>query len=183
MPLAFPPGLLVLALLTAPPDAAEPSPEDSCETANSRFVLTDEPDAGPLPVCLGPGLPLTFQFDGLLQPGSEKIEQRERFEDVLWGKRGLTLVPPGNLRMGERFHVEVCFADGAAPACATFLLLAHPGLGMSKVEVFHEPRPVAYYQQDAREARADNRRLSEEVRQLRAERTLPDGLRGYLPRG
>jgi uncharacterized protein (TIGR02268 family) len=79
--------------------------------------------------------------------------------------------------------VEVCFAGGAAPACATFELRAHPGLGMSRVEVFRQPIPVAYYQQEVREVRVDNQRLSEQVRQLRAERGLPDGLRGVLASG
>jgi uncharacterized protein (TIGR02268 family) len=168
VPLAFPPGLFVLALLAAPPDAAEPPPEDVCETASSRIELTGGPTAKPPPVCLGPGLPITFQFDGLLKPGSVRIEQRERFVDVSVGSRSLTLLPPGNLETGEHFRVEVCFADGAAPACATFVLRAHPGLGMSRVEVFRQPIPVAYYQQEVREVRVDDQRLREEVRQLRA---------------
>jgi uncharacterized protein (TIGR02268 family) len=183
VPLTLPSGLLALALLAAPPDATGPSSEDSCELASPRLVLTDEPTAKPWRVCIGPGLPLTFQFDGPLEPGSEKVEQRERFEDVSVGRRTLNLVPPGNLEAGEHFHVEVCFADGAAPACATFLLLAHPGFGMSKVEVFRQSGPLAYYQQEAREARSDNQRLREEVRQLRAEHGLPDGLRGVLASG
>jgi uncharacterized protein (TIGR02268 family) len=183
MPLAFPPGLFVLALLAAPPEAAGPSPEDVCETASSHIELTDDPTAKPQSVCLGPGLPITLQFNGPLEPGSERIEQRERFVDVLVGNRILTLLPPGNLETGEHFRVEVCFADGAAPACATFVLWAHPGLGMSRVEVFRQPIPVAYYQQEVREVRGDNQRLREEVWQLRAEHGLPDGLRGVLASG
>ena len=79
--------------------------------------------------------------------------------------------------------VEVCFADGAAPKCASFLLLAHPGLGRSQVKVFREPRPVASCQEAEKVAQTEALQCQEEVRQLRAERGVPEGLRGTLASG
>ncbi|HYO54329.1 DUF2381 family protein [Archangium sp.] len=184
MPLASPAGLLALALLATSPNAAESSRPDECETASSRIELTDRPTSRKVPVvCISPDLPLTFRFNSLLQPGSEKIQERERFEEVNPGQKTLMLVPPENLVAGERFKVEVCFADGAAPECATFLLLGHPGLGMQQVKVFRQLRPVAYYQEVAEAALAETQQLREEVRQLRAERGVPDGLRGVRASG
>ncbi|MCY1081931.1 DUF2381 family protein [Archangium lansingense] len=180
MSLASPVGLLALALLATSPKAAEPSPPDTCETASPLIVLTDESTANPPVVCISPDLSLTLRFDSLIQPGSEKLQERERFQEVNPGERTLMLVPPERLVAGERFKVEVCFADGAAPACATVLLLAHPALGMQQVKVFRQALPVAYFREVAQEAQADNQRLREEVRQLRAERVMPDGLRGVF---
>lgn len=176
-------GLLALALLATSPKANEPSPPDACETASPHIGLMAEDTATPPVVCISPDLSLTLRFDSRLQPGSERLQERERFQDVLPGEQTLLLVPPERLVAGERFKVEVCFADGAAPACATVLLLAHPALGMQQVKVFRQARPVAYFQEVAREAQADNQRLREEARQLRAERGLPDGLRGVLASG
>jgi len=83
-----------------------------------------------------------------------------------------------DMAAGRRFEVEVCFADGAAPACATFMLVVHPGLGMQQVKVFRQTRPVSYYQQVAEEAEAEVQQCRMEVRQLRAEQGVPDGLTG-----
>ena len=183
MLLASPVGLLALALLAPSPQAAEPSPLDACETASPQLVLTSEPPATPPVVCISPDVPLTLRFDTALQPGAVRMEERERFADVSVGQRGVTLTPPENLKTGERFQLEVCFADGAAPGCATFLLLAHPALGLSQVKVFREPRPVASFQEGEKAARAEARQCHEEVRQLRTERGAPEGLRGVLASG
>ncbi|PTL85294.1 DUF2381 family protein [Vitiosangium sp. GDMCC 1.1324] len=183
MPLASPVGLLALALLATPPKAPEPSRPDECETASPRLELTAEPPARQPVVCGSPRMSTTFRFDSLLLPESVRIQERERFEDVAVGRTTLTLVSPKNMVAGERFTVEVCFVDGAAPACASFLLVGHPGLGMQQVEVFRQPRPVASYQQAEREARAEAQQLREEVRQLRAELGAPEGLRGVFASG
>jgi uncharacterized protein (TIGR02268 family) len=177
-------GPLALALLATAPDTAEPPPlPDTCETASPQIELTARlPTREPV-VCISPDVPLTLRFNAPLQPGSEKLEQRERFGDVAPGQTSLMLVPPETMGAGERFRVGVCFADEAAPACATFLLLAHPGLGMREVKVSRQPSPVAYYQQVAREAQDENQRLREEVRRLRAEREGPEGVRGAVASG
>jgi uncharacterized protein (TIGR02268 family) len=183
VPLASSTGLLALALLATSPKAAEPSPPDACETASPHIELTAEPTATPPVVCISPGLSLTLRFDTPLRPESVKTQGRERFEEVNPGQKTLTLVPPENLESGERFKLEVCFADASAPACASFLLVAHPALGMQQVKVFREPRPVASYQEAEKVARADAQQCREEVRQLRAERGAPEGLRGVLASG
>ncbi len=73
--------------------------------------------------------------------------------------------------------------DEAAPACATFILVTHPGLGVQEVEVVRQKRSVESYQRAEREARTEAERCREEVRQLRAEREAPEGLRGTLASG
>jgi uncharacterized protein (TIGR02268 family) len=146
-------------------------------------VLKAEPPETPPVVCISPDVPLTLRFDTVLQPGSVRMEEQERFVDVSVGQRGVTLTPPENLKTGERFQVEVCFADDAAPACARFLLLAHPALGLSQVKVFREPRPVAFFQEGEKAARAEAQQCQQEVRQLRTERGAPEGLRGVLASG
>jgi uncharacterized protein (TIGR02268 family) len=181
--LASPVGLLALALLAISPQAAEPSPPEVCEMASPQLVLTAESPATPPVVCISPGLSLTLRFDTSLQPGSVRMQDWERFEEVNPGQKTLTLVPPEKLEAGERFLVEVCFADGAAPACASILLLAHPALGLSQVKVFREPRALASFQEAEKAARAEVRQCQEEVHQLRAERGAPEGLRGVLASG
>ncbi|HEX5745095.1 MAG TPA: DUF2381 family protein [Archangium sp.] len=183
MLLASPVGLLSLALLAPSSQAAEPSPPDACETASPQLVLKAEPPETPPVVCISPDVPLTLRFDTPLRPGSVRMEERERFVDVSVGQRGVTLTPPEKLKAGERFQVEVCFADDAAPACARFLLLAHPALGLSQVKVFREPRPVASIQEGEKAARAEAQQCQQEVRQLREERGAPEGLRGVLASG
>ena len=148
-------GLLALVLVTTSPTAAEPPQADVCVTASPHLALTDESTAKPPVVCISPDLPVTFRFNAPLQPDSVRIQERERFADVAPGQQSLFLVPPERLVAGERFKVEVCFADDAAPTCASFLLVAHPGLGMQQVKVFRQPSPVAYFQEVARESRAE----------------------------
>jgi uncharacterized protein (TIGR02268 family) len=176
-------GLLALALLSSSAQAAMSSAPDACETASPRVDLSAEPPATPPVVCISPDVPLTLRFDTPLQPGSVRVEERERFPDVTPGQQNLTLVPPEELEAGERFRLEVCFADGAAPACATFLLRAHPALGLSQVKVFRAPRPVDSFREGEKTAQAEVRQCQEEVRQLRAEHGAPEGLRGVLASG
>ncbi|MFY0529441.1 DUF2381 family protein [Archangium gephyra] len=183
MLLASPVGLLALALLAPSPQATMPSAPDGCETASPRIELTAEPPVQPPVVCISPDVPLTLRFDTALQPESVRLAERERFADVAPGQQSLMLVPPEKLEAGERFELEVCFADGAAPACATFLLRAHPALGLSQVKMFRAPRPVESFREGEKAAQAEARQCQQEVRQLRAERGAPEGLRGVLASG
>ncbi|MCY1073630.1 DUF2381 family protein [Archangium lansingense] len=183
MPLASLVGQLALVLLASSSEAAAPPQPDACEAASPHITLTAENTAKAHVVCISPDVPLTFRFDAPLQPESVRLEERERFEDVAPGQQSLFLVPPENLEAGERFKVEVCFADNAAPKCASFLLLAHPGLGRSQVKVSREPRPVESCQEAEKAAQAETQQCREEVRQLRAERSVPEGLRGTIASG
>jgi uncharacterized protein (TIGR02268 family) len=157
---------------------------DECEAASPRIELVAMPSKGQAPVvCIGPGLPITFRFDSLLRQESLKIQELGWFEDWALGQQMLTLVPRDNLVAGKRTEVEVCFADGAAPECATFVLVVHPGLGMQEVKVLRQPRPVAHFQQVAQAADAEVQQCRAEVRQLRSERGVPDGLTGAVTSG
>jgi uncharacterized protein (TIGR02268 family) len=176
-------GLLALALLAPSPQAAASSPPDGCEAASPRIDLSAEPPAQPPVVCISPDVPLTLRFDTVLRPESVRLQERERFADVAPGQQSLTLVPPEKLEAGEQFELEVCFADGAAPACATFLLRAHPALGLSQVKVFRAPRTVDSFREGEKAAQAEARQCEQEVRQLRAEHGAPEGLRGVLASG
>jgi uncharacterized protein (TIGR02268 family) len=176
-------GLLALTLLSNAPDA-EQLLLDQCEAASPRIELSAAPSGKVPVVCIDERLSTTLRFDSPIRPESVRLEEQERFADVAVGKKTLALVPPENLTAGKRFEVEVCFADEQAPACAAFLLVAHPGLAMQQVDVFRQQtRSVAYYQQLAEEAQAEARHLRAEVQQLRAERNAPDGLRGALASG
>ncbi|HEX8438812.1 MULTISPECIES: DUF2381 family protein [Archangiaceae] len=184
MLVASPVGLLALALLSTPSAVSAALSVDECEAASPRIELAAVPTKGQAPVvCIGPGLPITFRFDSLLQQEFLKLQERGWFEDWALGRQTLMLVPRENLVAGKRTEVEVCFADGAAPACATFVLVVHPGLGMQEVKVLRQPRPVAHFQQVAKEAEAEVQQCRAEVRQLRAERGVPDGLRGAVASG
>ncbi len=180
MPLASHMGLLALALLAPSPQATEPPLPDACETASPRIDLTAEPPATSPVVCISPDVPLTLRFDTPLQPESVRLEKRERFGDVAPGQQSLMLVPPEKLEAGERFTLEVCFADGAAPQCVTFHLRAHPALGLSQVKVFRKPRTVESFREGEKAAQAEAQQCQEEVRQLRAQHGAPEGLRGVL---
>jgi uncharacterized protein (TIGR02268 family) len=177
-------SLLVLVLLSTSSDVSATSGEDECAAASPRIELTATPRKGQAPVvCLSPGLPITFRFDAVLRQESLKIQEREWFEDWALGKQTFMLVPRDNLLAGKRTEVEVCFADDAAPSCATFVLVVHPGLGMPEVKVLRQPRSVAHFEQIAREAEAEVQQCRLEVQQLRAEHNVPDGLRGTLASG
>ena len=184
MLLASAANLLALVLLSTPSEVSATRGEDECEAASPRIELTATSRKGQVPVvCLSPGLPITFRFDAVLQQESLKLQEREWFEDWALGKQTFMLVPRDQLLAGKRTEVEVCFADGAAPACATFVLVVHPGLGMREVKVLRQSRPLAYFEQVAREAEAEVQQCRVEVRQLRDERNVPDGLRGTIASG
>lgn len=76
--------------------------------------------------------------------------------------------------------MKVCFADNAAPSCATLVLVVHPGLGMQEVKVLRQALSAEHFQYVAQEAEAEVQQCRAEVRQLRAERSVPDGLRGVI---
>lgn len=183
MPPTFPAGPLALALLAQSPAAAEPPRPEECESASPRVELTAESSGVPTVVCGSPHTSTTLRFDSVLAPQSVRILGRERFEDVAVGQKTLTVVPPADMLPGERLEVEVCFADGLLPACARFVLVGHPGLGMHQVDVFRQPLPVASLVQAVREAEADALQCRAEVRQLRAGLQAPDGLRGVIASG
>jgi uncharacterized protein (TIGR02268 family) len=180
---ASPAGLLALALASTPAGVLAATAVDECESQSPRIELSAFPPGKSPVVCIGSGLTINFRFDSPLQRESLQLEDRGWFVDWAVGQQTVTLVPRDNLVAGRRSDVTVCFADNAAPPCTTLTLLVHPGLGMQEVKVLRQARSVADFQQVAEEAEADVQQCREEVRQLRAERVVPDGLRGAIASG
>ncbi|WP_309889129.1 DUF2381 family protein [Archangium sp.] len=133
-------------------------------------------------VQLSPGQPTTFSFDSDVREDGLTLENREHFK-VAPGKRLITLVPSESVRGEKPSILMVCFADGAAPACATFRLIVHPAIGERQVEIFRHQRSVDSVQTELKTTREEIARLREEIARLRAERDRPDGLTGLFVSG
>jgi uncharacterized protein (TIGR02268 family) len=110
------------------------------------------------------------------------LENQERFA-MAPVKRILTLVPSERVRGEKPSTLTVCFADGAAPACAAFRLVVHPAIGERQVEVFRRRRPVESFQAELKTTREENGRLREENERLRMEQDRPNGLTGLFASG
>jgi len=96
------------------------------------------------------------------------------------GEDGLSLyvIPRGDYLPGERVKVTVRFADGAAPASASFWLVGHAAKGTRRVQVFRKPRPPDVCEKERDEAQAEARQCQEDKARLLAEREEPGGLMG-----
>ncbi|MFY0582458.1 DUF2381 family protein [Cystobacter fuscus] len=77
----------------------------------------------------------------------------------------------------------MCFADGSAPACASFRLIIHPAMGERRVEIFRHARSLDSVQAELRKTREENTGLRAEIQRMRAERDRPDGLIGLFASG
>jgi uncharacterized protein (TIGR02268 family) len=131
-------------------------------------------------VCISPDETTTFVIDSRLSAGAVEFQPEGRLADSAQGKEGLTLhvIPKGDFLPGERVRVTVRFADGAAPASATFWLVGQAAKVTRRVEVFREPRPAGALKREAAEARAEARQCQEDKARLLAERKEPGGLMG-----
>jgi uncharacterized protein (TIGR02268 family) len=99
---------------------------------------------------------------------------------VAQGDDFVTINPRRGFLPGERVKVTVRFADGAAPASATFWLVGQGGLGARRVEVFRQPRPPDVLKKERDEAQAEARQCQEDKARLLAEREAPGGLMGAV---
>lgn len=180
MPLASATGLLALALLTSA-DAAEPPPLPPCEAGVVRLVV--EADAAPrVPaLCITPELSTLFLFDAKL--ARVELEGREHFRRVSESADSFMVIPSEAMRDMEPLRATVYFADDAAPASLTFLLVVHPAQAARQVEVLRQTHPVAFYKQEAREAQSKAQRCDEEKARILAEQRGPGGLRGLRAAG
>jgi uncharacterized protein (TIGR02268 family) len=131
-------------------------------------------------VCISPGQTTFISFDADLAPGSLTLDGAERFSKVEPGPSAVKLVPSERVALGEPVRLTVRFRDGAAPASATLLLVAHAAQAAPLVEVHREARTVESYQQELRAKEEEARQLREEVARLRAERGGPGGLSGLF---
>lgn len=159
----------------------QPLPPD-CEDISSSIELLAEPTGPMHAVCISLEQATTFHFDSPLGPGRVELQDSERFVDVLTGTSGITLLPPKDMRPGERFELVVHFPDGAAPASATLTLVGHPAMGTRQVEVFRRKRTVEDYQREYQEARAKLQRCDQDLERMRVE-SGPGGLVGLLASG
>ncbi|ATB29983.1 DUF2381 family protein [Melittangium boletus] len=175
------PAAVALVLFTGLHAPAQPRSLD-CAASPHRLELSPESPAEVKPVCINPDQPTTFLFDSPLVPESAEIQGRERFTDVAMGTRSVTLLPSKDLQPGERFTMVVRFADGAAPANASFSLVGHPAFGARKVEVFRHKRTVEEYQREIQEEREKSRQFAKELEQLRMQNG-PGGLTGLIASG
>jgi uncharacterized protein (TIGR02268 family) len=144
--------------------------------------LTANPTEEVSEVQLSPGQPTTFHFDSDVRADGVTLDNREHFE-VASGSQLITLEPSERMRGEQPGRLRVCFADGAAPGCASFRLLFHPVMGERRVEVFRHPRTVDSVQAEFKKTREENARLRAENERLRVERDRPDGLTGLLSSG
>jgi len=174
-----PGALLVLALLAGAAEAAEPPPVPLC-ASTSRIDVAADSTGQASEVCVSPDETTTFAFDSRLAAGAVEVQPEGRLADSVQGKENLTLhiIPKGDFLPGERVKVTVRFADGAAPASATFWLVGHAARGARRVEVFRQPRPADVLKKEKDEAQAEARQCQEDKARLLAERKEPGGLMG-----
>lgn len=152
------------------------------ETEGRCIELTADRTNEVSEVQISPEQPTTFRFDSDVRADGLTLENHEHFE-VAPGKRLLTLVPSERVRGETPSILTVCFADGAAPSCASFRLVVHPAIGERQVELFRHKRPVDSVQTELKKTREENTRLHAENERLRAERTMPAGLTGLFASG
>jgi uncharacterized protein (TIGR02268 family) len=181
VPLASSAGLLALTLLTATADAAERPLLPLCEAGDVRLEVEADAPGGVPALCITPELTSTFLFDAKL--ARVELGGREHFRRVVEAVDLFMVVPSEAMRDMEPLRVTVYFADGAAPASLTFLLVVHPARAVRQVDVIRQTRPVAFYKQEAREARAEAQQCREEKARMQVEQGGPGGLRGLRAAG
>ncbi|MCP3167402.1 DUF2381 family protein [Myxococcus qinghaiensis] len=172
-------GLLLL-LLAGEGTALAQSPSPAVGLSVRRIELVSDDAQPAAEVAVSPGLSTVFLFDSEVSREGLMLEGRERFAMVDAGLNTLRLVPSEKISAGERLKLTVRFLDGAAPASATFVLIAHPARSEALVEVYRRRRGVETYQEEVRQARIEAEQCREENARLRAERSAPDGLTGLI---
>jgi len=174
-----PGAVLLAALLAGAVQAAEPPPVLRC-AATARFDLAAGSPEGVPEVCASADETTTFVFDSRVAVGAVEFQPVGRLADWALGQEGLSLhvMPKGDYLPGERVKVTVRFADGAAPASASFWLVGHAAKGTRRVYVFRQPRPPEVLKKERDEAQAEARQCQEDKARLLAEREEPGGLVG-----
>ncbi|WP_232537855.1 DUF2381 family protein [Cystobacter fuscus] len=169
----------MVALLAGTAKAAEPAPVTPC-VSTARFDLAMVSPEGAPEVCASADETTTFVFDSRVAVGAVEFQPRERLAHWALGQDGLSLyaTPKADYLPGERVKVTVRFADGAAPASASFWLVGHASRGTRRVEVFRQPRPPDMLKKERDEAQAEARQCQEDKARLLAEREAPGGLMG-----
>ncbi|MFL5349104.1 MAG: DUF2381 family protein [Hyalangium sp.] len=174
-----PGAVLLAALLAGAAQAAEPPPVPRC-AATARFDLSAGSLEGAPEVCASADEPTAFVFDSRVAGGAVEFQPVGRLAHWALGEDGLSLyvIPRGDYLPGERVKVTVRFADGAAPASASFWLVGHAAKGTRRVYVFRQPRPPDVCEKERDEAQSEARQCQEDKARLLAERQEPGGLMG-----
>ncbi|WP_326522559.1 DUF2381 family protein [Archangium lipolyticum] len=167
------------SLVLRKPQNRTPSPAPRC-AATARFDLAAGSPEGAPEVCASADETTTFVFDSRVAVGTVEFQPGGRLADWALGQDGLSLyaTPKGDYLPGERVKVTVRFADGAAPASASFWLVGHAAKGTRRVYVFRQPRPPDVCEKERDEAQAEARQCQEDKARLLAGRQEPGGLMG-----
>ncbi|WP_434345647.1 DUF2381 family protein [Myxococcus virescens] len=173
-------AVLLFLLLAGEGTALAQSPASTMGLSVRRIELVSDDAQQGAEVAVSPGLSTVFLFDSEVSREGLTLEGRERFVMVDAGLNTLRLVPSEKISAGERLKLTVRFQDGAAPASATFVLVAHPARSEALVEVYRRKRGVETYQEEVRQARIEAEKCREENERLRAERSAPDGVTGLI---
>ncbi|MBU8900919.1 DUF2381 family protein [Corallococcus sp. M34] len=173
-------GVLLCLLLASGGAALAQSSSSPVGLSVRRIELASDDSLPAVQVAVSPGLSTVFLFDSEVSQEGLVLEGRERFTMVDTGRNTLRLVPSEVISAGERLKLTVRFRDGAAPASATFILVAHPARSEAQVEVYRRKRGVETYQEEVRQARLEAERCREEIARLQAEGSAPDGLTGLI---
>ncbi|NOK05927.1 MULTISPECIES: DUF2381 family protein [unclassified Myxococcus] len=173
-------AVLLFLLLAGEGTALAQSPASTVGLSLRRIELVSDDAEPAVEVAVSPGLSTVFLFDSEVSREGLTLEGRERFVMVDAGLTTLRLIPSEKISAGERLKLTVRFQDGAAPASATFVLVAHPARSEAQVEVYRRKRSVETYQEEVRQARIEAEKCKEENERLRAERSAPDGLTGLI---
>ncbi|MFE8598728.1 DUF2381 family protein [Archangium violaceum] len=159
-------SFLLLVLLQIPTESLLPTVScEDIERVELSLVSTTSVE-----VCISPGLMTGFRFDA---PFSVDLQDDVRFEDVMRGRSGVSVVPPRDLAPGERLRLTAHLGGGASPQSITFALVAHRGRATRQVEVYRDKRTRESHQEEIEQ-------LHEENRYLRAKLTQSGGLRGLF---
>ncbi|SDE61015.1 DUF2381 family protein [Myxococcus virescens] len=173
-------AVLLSLLLSGAGAALAQSPSSTVGLSVRRIELVSDDAQPAVEVAVSPGLSTVFLFDSEASREGLMLEGRERFAMVDAGLNTLRLIPSEKISAGERLKLTVRFRDGAAPASATIVLVAHPARSEALIEVYRRKRGIETYQEEVRQARLEAEQYKEENARLRAERSAPDGVTGLI---
>ncbi|HZH77210.1 MAG TPA: DUF2381 family protein [Archangium sp.] len=185
MPIPRRAALSLLALLPTTPALAE-STTDTWDTVAVRHLELKADEAGRVhEVRISPLFTTTLVFDAPLVRGGVVLEEREGFRTVTVDEATgfVALLPSALLSPGKRLSLTVRFADGAAPASATFQLVVHPTRAEPQVNVYRLSRSAESFQVEARQERERAEQCEAQLAQAQAERKRPGGLTGLIDSG
>lgn len=159
------PAAVLLLLISSSPEAKiRRLYPDACDEPARSIELSAESALEPLEVCISAELSTTFVFDSGV--ARVELEDAERFRRVDVDEGTLVLVPSRKPRRWKPSRLTVYFEGDTAPASVAFVLVVHPARLVREVDVFRFERPEEPWEFALREAREENERLMQELKQL-----------------